>query len=297
MALRKKKATVFSHYFPRRMENKPTQRGGGRVGDGRRVISRGVHSRLILRALVGKLAVLITPSFATILVAAGRSARMGFDKLAAPLEGRPVLAHSLATFLSHPGMRLLVLVGPEERCVLCAEFLGPHAGRWIGVPGGATRADSVLAGLEALAARPDIEPGILVAVHDAARPLLSRDMLDRALEVAAERGNAVCAEPLTDTIHRTGTEGVLEQTMDRSGWWRMQTPQIFPLGELREVLRASALEEATDEAGAFLRAGRRVYLSPTPEPNWKITTPTDLALARAWLRESSPAGSSTFFAS
>jgi 2-C-methyl-D-erythritol 4-phosphate cytidylyltransferase len=235
-----------------------------------------------------KLLALITPSFATILVAAGQSSRMGFDKLSAPLEERPVLVHSLETFLSHPGLQHLILVGPEALLPLGEEVLARHVGRWSSVPGGGTRAESVRAGLAALAACPGVTPDLLVAVHDAARPLLTTSTLARVLALAAERGNAVCAEPLADSIHQAGADGCLHRTMDRAGWWRMQTPQIFPLAELCEVLHDPDVMagECTDEAGAFVQKGKPVFVAPADEPNWKITTPADLLLARAWLRES-----------
>jgi len=215
-----------------------------------------------------------------VLVAAGSSRRMGFDKLMANVEGRPVLAHALLAFEQCPEVERIVLVGREDRL---AEFRAVAEECGIGkmsamVPGGTERHFSVWNGLEAAA----LEPGDFVAVHDAARPLITPGEITRCLELARETGAAVCAAPVADTLKRATPEGRVGESVSRENLWAMQTPQIFLAGLLRraynEVLRTGAL--VTDEVSALQFLGEPVALHPHYEPNFKITFPRDIELAR-----------------
>jgi 2-C-methyl-D-erythritol 4-phosphate cytidylyltransferase len=217
---------------------------------------------------------------AAILVAAGSSARMGFDKLTAPLCGRSVLEWSLRAFQDCPAIDRAVLVCPTQRI---AEFTALAAAfpkfREI-VAGGAERSASVLQGLQALA----LNPPDFVAVHDAARPLVTPALIEKVLAAAEVHCAASAAHPVTDSLHRADSTGALAETIPRANLFAMETPQAA-----RHDLLLAALEGhhagATDEVSALIANG----IHPIPvlhgEPNFKITFPSDLALAGFFLQE------------
>lgn len=214
-----------------------------------------------------------------VLVAAGSSRRMGFDKLMADVAGKPVLAHALLAFEHCPEVERIVLVGREDRLGEFRAVIEENGIRKVSavVPGGSERHFSVWNGLEAAA----LEPGDFVAVHDAARPLITPGEITRCLELARETGAAVCAAPIADTLKRATPEGRVAEGVDRENLWAMQTPQIFLAGLLKraynEVLRAGAL--VTDEVSALQFLGEPVALYSHYEPNFKITFPRDIELA------------------
>lgn len=219
-----------------------------------------------------------------IMVAAGASRRMGFDKLSADLGGKPVAAHSLLAFERCSSVERIILVAREERR---AEF--EAMGRQFGitklakiVPGGAERFLSVWNGLQACEAG----PSDYVAVHDAARPLVTPAAIEACLRTAERHGAAACAAPVADTLKKADAAGAVIGSVDRAHLWAMQTPQIFlwPLLEraYRQVLRTETL--VTDEVSAIQRLGLSVFLTRTDEPNFKITLPRDLELARLVLQ-------------
>ncbi len=219
-------------------------------------------------------------NWAAIIVAAGKARRAGFDKLAASLGGVPVLCRSVRAF-AEAGARSIILVCPAERW----ETLHPqeYAGgvSLIRVDGGEERQDSVRAGLAAL-------PGSVewVAVHDAARPLITPEGILKCLEAARRSGAASCAHPVVDTLKRADDEGrTLPEQVERAGLWGMETPQIFRTQLLRE-----AYEEAkrrgvllTDEVSAVQLLGVQVQLVQVGE-NMKITLPGDCEKAEIILR-------------
>ena len=149
--------------------------------------------------------------------------------------------------------------------------------------GGKTRADSVAAGLNALGAA----PGDWVLVHDAARPCVPREDIQRLVAGVREAGvGGLLAQPLADTLKRGDRAGRVQSTLDRSFLWRAQTPQMFPVEALRRAL-ARALGDGvrvTDEAAAMERAGHPVQLIEGSAANLKVTYPEDFALAEFWLR-------------
>ena len=218
-------------------------------------------------------------STAAILVAAGSSARMGFDKLTAPLCGRSVLEWSLRAFQDCPAIDRAVLVCAPQRI---AEFTALAAAypkfRDI-VAGGAERSASVLHGLQALASNPPD----FVAVHDAARPLVTPALIEKVLAAAEAHRAASAAHPVTDSLHRADANGALGETIPRANLFAMQTPQAA-----RHDLLLAALEAhhagATDEVSALIANG----IHPVPvlhgEPNFKITFPSDLTLAGFFLQ-------------
>jgi len=214
-----------------------------------------------------------------ILVAAGSSRRMGFDKLAAPLAGKPVAAHSLIAFEECASVRRIVVVTRADRR---AEFEAMALRYGIAklacvVTGGAERHLSVWNGLQSA----QCGPGDFVGVHDAARPLITPQAIEACLAKAREHGAAACAAPVADTLKRATPDGFVAGSVDRAGLWAMQTPQIFRAELLerayKEVLAAGAL--VTDEVSAVQRLGHSVALYSQEEANFKITLPRDLDLA------------------
>ncbi len=218
-----------------------------------------------------------------VIVAGGSSRRMGFDKLTAELEGRPVLAWSVAAFNESPSIDALVLVcAASARTELekIARAAAPQKLRAV-VEGGAHRHLSVAEGLHAVP-----ENAAMIAVHDAARPLVTGDMITRCLEEARNSGAAACARRVTDTLKRINGEGFIIDSVDRTGLWAVETPQIFRADLLRSAYGevTATGSHVTDETSAVQDMGAPVALVDTPEWNGKITFPADLELARQVVR-------------
>jgi 2-C-methyl-D-erythritol 4-phosphate cytidylyltransferase len=216
-----------------------------------------------------------------LLVAAGRGERLGGDrpKAFARLGERALLAESLERLERSQWIDAIVVVVPEEweePAILLAEELG--AGKVnSAVPGGATRADSVRAGLAEV---PD--DVLVVLVHDAARPLLSEEVVARVLGGLAEDWDGVVVGlPLADTVKRIDAHGRVAETVDRAGLFAIQTPQAFPAATLREALRRGG--DASDCSGLVEQAGGRVRVVEGDARLVKITTPSDLAFVETLL--------------
>ena len=212
------------------------------------------------------------PSVTAIIVAAGASRRMGFDKLSYRLpDGRTVLETSCALFAAHPAVDELVLVagGNRPRCEAIAAACPKPC---MVVQGGATRADSVRSGLAAA-------KGQLVAIHDAARPFASAEIITAALQAAAESGAAAPAVPVKDTIKIADQDGKVVATPDRAMLYAVQTPQCFDRALYLQALEAVSGEKAslvTDDCSLFELAGLPVTLTAGDYANLKITTKEDL---------------------
>jgi 2-C-methyl-D-erythritol 4-phosphate cytidylyltransferase len=148
-----------------------------------------------------------------------------------------------------------------------------------GVEGGATRSESVRAGLAALGACD------AVVVHDAARPLVPPELFRAALDALAEADAAVAAAPVADTVKRADAGRVVVETLDRAGLWAIQTPQAFRREVLERALDVSddVLAEATDDAWLVERQGGKVVIVEAPASNFKVTTAHDLAVAERLL--------------
>jgi 2-C-methyl-D-erythritol 4-phosphate cytidylyltransferase len=219
-----------------------------------------------------------------IVVAAGDGSRLGADRPKAfvGLGGRPLLAQSIDLLEDHPAVDRIVLVVPaewEEPATLLADELA--AGKVAAaVAGGETRALSVAAGLEAVAAGAET-----ILVHDAARPFASAGLIDRLLEALATHPAAVPAMPVTDTVKRV-SDGRVAETLDRGELRAVQTPQAFRAEALRRAYAApaAALRDATDCASLVEAAGLDVAVVPGEAGNLKITSPDDLARAEERLR-------------
>ena len=203
---------------------------------------------------------------------------MGFDKLASPLAGVPVLRRTLEAFLAAESIAEVVVVCPAERW----ELLGGNFTKPVRrVDGGADRQDSVAAGLAVLS------PGAeLVAVHDGARPLVSPSDIDRCVAAAREHRAAALARRVTETLKRSDAEDFSAEAVSREQLWFMETPQVFEIPLLLEAYQAVTEWDlaVTDEVSALEAIGVRVKFVESKHPNLKITTPADLALAEALLR-------------
>ncbi len=240
-----------------------------------------------------------------LIAAAGSGRRMGAsgNKLLLPVAGRPILAWTLRAALACRGIEWIGIVGqPQDQDAITAivaaaretarEEVSVERGapeppvEWI--HGGDTRQESVRRGLDALPARAEA-----VLIHDGARCLVTPELLDRcavALLSGLAAGEAlIAATPVTDTIKRVDGEGRITSTPDRSTLWAAQTPQGFAVKALR-LAHGRAREEGwsvTDDAALFERLGLPVRVLESPASNIKLTTPFDLIVAEAVLRDRS----------
>ncbi len=219
--------------------------------------------------------------FCALIPAAGSGSRMGGErpKQYLDLNGRPVIAHTLAALARAARIeRLVVVLAPDDREWDRHDWSPSWAGRLDVLRcGGATRAETVLNGLDAMAACCAADDWVLV--HDAARPCLPAAALARLLDLAGEDTvGGLLAVPVADTLKRADTDSRVEMTVSRAGLWQAQTPQMFRHGLLREALRRAGAG-MTDEASAIEQLGLRPRLVECDSRNLKITYPQDLRLA------------------
>jgi 2-C-methyl-D-erythritol 4-phosphate cytidylyltransferase/2-C-methyl-D-erythritol 2,4-cyclodiphosphate synthase len=216
---------------------------------------------------------------AGLIVAAGRGLRLGetTPKQYLPLGGSTVIARAVAAFLSHPEIDAVqVVIHADDRAAYDAAVSGIDDPRLRpAVAGGAERADSVLAGLEALAPAAPAH----VLIHDAARPLVSAAVIDAVLAALAEAPGAFPALPVVDALW-SGADGLAVAPAARAGLWRAQTPQGFHFAEILAAHRAHA-GGALDDVAVARAAGLTVRVVEGDEGNFKITTAADLERARA----------------
>jgi 2-C-methyl-D-erythritol 4-phosphate cytidylyltransferase len=209
-----------------------------------------------------------------VVVAGGSGERFGAPKQFALLAGRPVVEWSVAA--CRPSCARVVLVLPADHPALSAER--PPYGADLVVPGGATRAASVRAGLAAVPA----DVGVVV-VHDAARPLAAPRLFEAVVAALADgAAGAICAVPVSDTLKRTDPSSpdaspVVLETIERRGLVAVQTPQAFVAPVLRRAHETSP--DATDDAALVEALGAPVRVVPGDPSNLKLTTPVDLAFA------------------
>ncbi|PYJ11822.1 MAG: 2-C-methyl-D-erythritol 4-phosphate cytidylyltransferase [Verrucomicrobia bacterium] len=218
-----------------------------------------------------------------IVVAAGSSQRMGFDKLFALLGNKPVVVHTLQAFEGADCVDEIILVGREDRLAELQELVRRAELKKVRhvVSGGLHRQDSVQAGMNLLAST-----ARYVAVHDAARPLISGEKIRRVFAECRTHGAAALAEPITDTLKRADAKCFVCGGVDRADLYAMQTPQIFSRDLLVKGYEAVAEKKLliTDEVSAVERLGAKVLLVPNDEFNPKITYSRDLLLAESFLR-------------
>ena len=214
-----------------------------------------------------------------IIVAAGSSRRMGFDKLFAKLAGKPVLWHSLKAFSDCKEVDEILIVTKEDgmdevEALVAAEKLKKVSKV---ISGGEARHISVWNGLQAV----NSHGSEFVAIHDGARPLTTPNLIKACLELAATHGAACCASQIPDTVKRASVEQMITESVERTGLWAMQTPQIFSSGLILQAYAAlmAKHEMVTDEVSAVQKLGKKIALLKNDEWNFKITFPHDLELA------------------
>lgn len=217
---------------------------------------------------------------AVLIPAGGSGSRMGgVRKPLLQLGGEPVLARTLRPFLARHDVAWVVVAVPRDMLDDPPAWLLADA-RVALVEGGAERSDSVRNALGAVPAEAEI-----VLVHDAARPLVTPDIIERCVAAARDGRSAVAAIRVIDTIKEVDEGGRIVATPDRRRLWAAQTPQAFPAAMLRRA-HARAREErigATDDAALVARYGGTVVVVEGAPENLKITTPADVALAEALL--------------
>jgi len=229
-----------------------------------------------------------SPTAAAVLVAAGGSVRMGLSggprKPFLKLAGRALIERACEAFEASALVQEIVLVGHAQDLERLRELSRRSASMakvGVVVAGGATRAESVRQGVTAV--RPGVE---VIAIHDAARPLVGVAVVELALRVAARSGAAVVALPATDTVKISSDGEHVERTLDRSVVWLAQTPQVFRAEVLRDLLLRAEKDgfAPTDEAALYEKYVGGVALVRGEATNLKVTTPADLELAAAILR-------------
>jgi 2-C-methyl-D-erythritol 4-phosphate cytidylyltransferase len=223
------------------------------------------------------------PTFGVILAAAGQSSRFNdanYKKPFAPLAGRAVWLHSAEKFLERDDVKqVVIVVAPEDKEAFLEKFGANLA--FMGATlaeGGMHRAESVRKGLEKLG--PEID---MVAIHDAARPCIAQPWIDRVFEAGSKTGAAILAVPVAGTLKRVGPDSVITETVDRTGLWEAQTPQVFSRAVLEKAFAATH-GQPTDEAQAVESIGQRVSVVPGSPINLKITSREDLKLAEQALK-------------
>ncbi|MFW5947879.1 MAG: 2-C-methyl-D-erythritol 4-phosphate cytidylyltransferase [Gemmatimonadota bacterium] len=216
---------------------------------------------------------------AAVLPAGGAGLRMGSErrKQYARLAGEPIVVRAVRPFLEHPAVEWVVVALPEEDVAAPPVEL---PGAVIRVAGGAERGDSVRSGLDAVP-----EAAETVVIHDAARPLLTRELLDRVLGAVTPETGAIAALPVADTVKRVDDRRFITGTVDRTGLWRAQTPQAFPRTMIARAYARAAQDgvAASDDAALVERYGGRVVVVDGDPRNLKVTRTEDLALAELLL--------------
>lgn len=217
-----------------------------------------------------------------ILLAAGSSRRLGFDKILTPLGGRPAFRYAFDVLVSCAAVGEIIVVTREDLIERFQQHLGEtHADvRVQVVAGGKERQDSVYAGLQAA------DSSFRMAlIHDAARPLITQELVAKVLKVARETGAAICGSPCADTLKKTLDQKTINGTPDRSEFWQVETPQVFERERILAAYR-QVIENGwaiTDDASAFERMGGTVSLVESAVMNLKITKQSDWEVLQIWL--------------
>ncbi|NPV71744.1 MAG: 2-C-methyl-D-erythritol 4-phosphate cytidylyltransferase [Firmicutes bacterium] len=229
---------------------------------------------------------------AAVIVAAGRSERFGCPKKQfVEVAGAPVLVHTVRALAVSPLVEYTVIVVPSEDLEQVRDRMVPqYALTRVAavVAGGADRQESVYRGLQALTG--DVE---WVLIHDGVRPLVTPDLVDRLISAASRTGAATLGVPVRDTIKQASPDGTVRRTIDRSGLWRIQTPQAFRLDVILNTHASAAAGPVrfTDDAGLVESAGGAVTVVEGNEANVKVTTRGDLFVVESLLlRKVGPAG-------
>lgn len=216
-------------------------------------------------------------SCAAIIVAAGRSQRMGFDKMLSMLNGQPVLQWSLDAFLEAEEIDTIVVVTSAERFAKLAPGTGKLVLR---TEGDEERYLSVIRGMEALPSKPEY-----VTVHDGARPLVLPGQIDAVVRTARDKGAAALARRMTETLKRSDSQCLTSESLSRENLWIMETPQAFRFDMLADAYNLIKERDiqVTDEVSAVEAIGIATKLVENQRPNPKVTVSGDLPLAEAVL--------------
>lgn len=225
----------------------------------------------------------VVPYCTAIVVAAGSSTRMeGADKIMLLLRDEPVILHTLRALEYCPLVQEIIVVTREELIVplskLCSDYFLTKVSKVL--LGGNTRTQSVRLGILEVSDKTE-----LIAIQDGARPLVSPEVLEETIRMAAKCGAAAPAIPVKDTIKRA-VGGIVTETPDRSELFAVQTPQVFETDLIRAAIHQAVEENVplTDDCSAVERLGMKVTLTRGSEENIKITTPADVAVAEALLQ-------------
>ena len=217
-----------------------------------------------------------------VIVAAGSASRMGgIDKVMAELAGEPMIVRTVRTFQQCDAITEIVVVTREDLILPITKLCGAMSKVKAVVAGGKSRQESVHLGLNALS--PKMK---LAAVHDGARPLVTWQVIDRAVRAAHSYGAAAPAVAVKDTI-KVVKSSVVVETPDRATLQAVQTPQVFDFDLLRGALAKAEQDKAqvTDDCSAVERLGMKIKIVEGDERNLKVTTPMDLKIAEMLLEE------------
>ena len=210
--------------------------------------------------------------------AAGRGERLGrgANKVFATVAGRPILAHTLSVFESGAAVEEIILVVGEREVETAGDLVGRFGFAKVRdvVVGGAHRQDSVRRGLEKVSSN-------IVAIHDAARPLVTAQIIEQSIAEARRDGACIAAIPVIDTVKSASSEALVTETLDRGNLFAVQTPQTFRTDLIRRAYERAYADGfyATDDAALVERIGENVCIVPGSPDNIKITTPADLQFA------------------
>lgn len=231
-----------------------------------------------------------SPDVWAVIVAGGRGERFGAQrpKQFTPVRGKPLAIWAIEPFLRHAAVRGVTLVVPPESAALPPVWMERLAQDGLVIAaGGAARTDSVRLGLETVPA--DVP---FVAVHDAARPLITVEAISQVLAAVGPRRGAIAARRVTDSLKEIDAEGRVVRAVDRERLWRAETPQAFPRDLIVAIHRDAAADRVTESDCAALcqRYGVEVVVVEIGVPNPKVTRPEDLALVDSLLqrREADP---------
>jgi len=218
-----------------------------------------------------------------VVVAAGKGARMNHSlpKQYLPLEGKPILAHTLVNLSKISAVDSIVLVVSKDRLDWCRQkIIEKFDIKKVDkiVAGGKTRTESVRKGLNSLDENTEI-----AAIHDGVRPFITQSLFDNIIKYVKQSGAAICAVPLRDTLKTADEQNRVQSTQERKGLWLVQTPQIFKYSLIMKAYKKAeeGSLQATDDAGIVENLPHPVKIVEGSPLNIKITTPEDLVLAEA----------------
>ncbi|NOU18332.1 MAG: 2-C-methyl-D-erythritol 4-phosphate cytidylyltransferase [Bacteroidales bacterium] len=220
-----------------------------------------------------------------IIVAGGSGTRMGADipKQFLPLLGKPILIHTIETFLALPSIIEIILVLPASQIPVWFDLCKKHHFdiKYTIAEGGETRFQSVTNGLMKV-----IDSDALVAIHDGVRPLVSREVIERCFREAEKYGNAIPAIKPLETVRFCEESGTIP--VDREKVLLIQTPQVFKSSIIKQSYQTQWQSSFTDDASVVEYAGNQVHIVEGNQENIKITTPQDLLFAEVILKKNNP---------